>query len=94
MIKQILTQLKNKTITVKLKDDGTFSGIGQIELQDLTIEYFLEVATIYSTTIYEGDPESYDIEIIDIIVFDSDGDEVEVDTDAISKLIDNNIEFE
>lgn len=104
MTKQILTQLESKTISVKLKDDGTFSGIEQIELQDFTIEYFLEVQAYFSapepTTLEHyypgGDLEGADIEINDIVIFDSNGDEIELpkeDIDSIFKMIENNLEF-
>lgn len=104
MIKQILTQLESKTITVKLKDDGTFSGIEQIELQDFTIEYFLEVQAYFSapepTTLehyYPGDDlEHCDIEISDLIIYDNNGDDIELpkeDIDSISKIIEDNLEF-
>lgn len=92
MIEQILTQIENKAILVKLKDDGTFSGIEQIELKDFSIEYFLEV-----TTHYRGNErESFDIEISDIIVFDSNGDYIDTskkDEASISRVIEKNLEF-
>lgn len=105
MIKQILTQLENKTISVKLKDNGTFSGIEQVELKDFTIEFFLEVQAYFSapepTTLEHyypgGTLEDCDIEISDIIVYDSNGDQLSLDAweeKRAYQLIENNIEFE
>lgn len=101
MTKQILTQLESKTIAVKLKDDGTFSGIEQIELQDFTIEYFLEAQAYFSapeisTGYYGGTLEGADIDISDLIIYDSNGDDIVLDaweTKRISRLINENLEF-
>lgn len=105
MIKQILTQLENKTITVKLKDDDTFSSDFDIQLDDFLICINLEVQACFSapepTTLEHyypgGDLEHCDIEIDDVTVYDCNGDD-EISLDkvqvlAIKEKIEHNIEF-
>ena len=99
MINQILKQLESKTIPIKLWDDNTFSGDVEVELKDFSIDFFLEASAVFSNPelsvgYYGGTLEDCDIDISDIVVFDSNGDKIDVETELISKLIDNNIEFE
>lgn len=105
MINQILKQLENKTIPIKLRDDNTFSGDAEVELRDFSIDFYLEASAVFSkpepTTLEHyyagGDLEDCNIDISDIVVFDSSGDQVYITLGEYLKvleLIEKNIEFE
>ena len=102
MINRILKQLESKSISIKLWDDNTFSGDIEVELKDFSIDFFLEASALFSKPemsvgYYGGTLEDCDIDISDIVVFDSSGDQVYITLGEYLKvleLIDNNIKFE
>lgn len=102
MINQILKQLESKTIPIKLWDDNTFSGDVEVELKDFSIDFFLEASAVFSkpersTGYYGGTLEDCDIDVSDIAIFDSSGNQVYITLGEYLKvleLIENNIEFE
>lgn len=102
MINRILKQLESKTIHIKLWDDNTFSGDVEVELRDFSIDFFLEASALFSNPelsvgYYGGTLESCDIDIRDIVIFNSGGGYVyipAIDYLRVLKLIENNIEFE
>lgn len=97
-ITEILEQIKKATVTVELKDES-FYGLTEIECKDFTIEYYLKVTAtggkIYTATWdspAEQDDIIHHIEILDVTVYDSDGDNIAMETEDI-KLIEKEIEF-
>lgn len=104
MINQILTQLERKTIVIKLDNEGAFSGELDIELDGFYITFDLDLQAYFSlpepTTLEHyypgGDLEGADIDISDLIIYDSNGDDIVLDaweTKRISRLINENLEF-
>ena len=102
MINRILKQLENKSIPIKLWDDNTFSGDVEVELRDFSIDFFIEASAVFSKPersvgYYGGTLEYCDIDISDVVVFDSSGDQIYMtfgDYPKVLELIKNNIEFE